>query len=204
MTCSDWISIVDASVTALLTFIIIFQTHKLNKKQLEFEEKVNQRDVDLQKRQIQIDTFQYKREVYTNTFAVFECCNALKDFMSKLDLSIRSGREITEMFSLIQEKYIPDPKSTLWSLREAEFILPSNLSEPILKIRTCYDNMASDFISLGTIESVLTDIELEKVFPESKIEILQNAFKNCNEILSYVQFIEAALPKEIIIAGLNR
>ena len=57
MNCSDWIAIVDVVITAILTAIIIFQTHKLNKKQLDFERRVSQRDEDLQKRQIQIDTF---------------------------------------------------------------------------------------------------------------------------------------------------
>ena len=204
MNCSDWIAIVDVVITAILTAIIIFQTHKLNKKQLDFERRVSQRDEDLQKRQIQIDTFPYKREIYESVFSIFECCNYLKILSEKVDLNSRTGKELTEIFSLICKQYVPDTKAVLWSLREAEYILPESLSNPILEIRKCFDRICSNYNCLGTIESILTSLELQQTFPETKKGNLDAALLDCEMILSNVRFIESALPKELKIAGLNR
>ncbi len=204
MGCSDWIAIADVLITAILTAIIIFQTHKLNKMQLNFENKANQRELELQKRQIQIDTFPYKREIYTNTFAIFECCNYLNTLSEKIDLYSRTGKELSKIFSFTRDKFVPDTKAILWNLREAEYILPENISVSILKIRTCFDSICSDFISLETIEAVLEDTHSQELFPETKRKILDSVFADCEKILSYVGFIESALPRELRIAGLNR
>ncbi len=201
---SNWIAITDVLITAILTAIIIFQTQKLNKKQLGFEEKNNQREAELQKRQIQVETFPYKREIYKNTFAVFECCDFLKQISEKLDWTTKTGQELSEMFSTVCEKYVPDLKATLWSLREAEYILPDNLANPILNIRELFDEMGSFFNILATMEAILTDNEMQTEFSEIKKRNISAALNNCDRILSYISFIEAELPNELRIAELNR
>ncbi len=215
MSCSNLIAIIDVLITAILTAIIIFQTHNLNKKQIESDEKNNQREIEsnekicqieseLQKRQIQIDTFPYKREIYKNTFAVFEFCNYLKKLSSIIDLNKKTGKEISIMLSHIREKYVPDTNAVLWNLREAEYILPDNISKTILDIRSRFDDMCSNIISIETIEAVLTDIEKQELFPETKIKLLKVALSQCDEILSNVRFIESILPKELDISRLNK
>ena len=202
--CSDWIALADVVITAVLTAIIIKQTSKLNKRQLDFEEKENQRQLDLQKRQIQVETFQYKREIYTNTFAIFECCHFLKKLSEQEDLTSKTGKDLSEMFSVIWRGYVPDLKAVLWSLREAEYILPSHLSGPIIEIRSCFDKMGSCFNCLGTLETILTDLELQTKFQETKKVNIVAALSACDKILSYVDYIEATIPKELNISDLNK
>ena len=50
-------------ITSILTFLIIRQTKKLNRQQLEIEESINLKQIEMQKRQICVDSYPYKREI---------------------------------------------------------------------------------------------------------------------------------------------
>ena len=201
---SNWIALANVLLTTVLTAIIIRQTNRLNKQQLAFERDNHQRALDLQKRQIQIETVPYKREIYSNVFAIFECCHFLKDVSTKIDLTQKTGKELSDMFSLTCKGYVPDIKDAIWSLREAEYILPANIAIPVLEIRSCFDKVCANFNCLASIESILTSDELQTLFQGIKEDNVYSALSNCDKILSYVSYIESIMPVEINIANLNR
>ena len=186
---SNWIALANVLLTTVLTAIIIRQTNRLNKQQLAFERDNHQRALDLQKRQIQIETFPYKREIYSNVFAIFECCHFLKDLSTKIDLTQKTGKELSDMFSLTCK---------------AEYILPANIAIPVLEIRSCFDKVCANFNCLASIESILTSDELQTLFQGIKEDNVYSALSNCDKILSYVSYIESIMPVEINIANLNR
>jgi len=180
MVLSDWIDLLGVILTFILTTIIIVQTQRLNKAQLEFETKVHQNEEDLQKRQIQINTFPYKREIYANVYGIFECCLFLKELSEKIDLNTKSGKALSDMFETICTGYIPDSKAVLWNLREAEFIFPKDIADVIIDIRTCFDKRGASLKCLGSIETILTDIELQSFFPDTKKTNIDEALSNCD------------------------
>ncbi len=86
-------SIMGVIITSLLTFIIISQTHKLNLKQTQMEEKINSQQIQLIKRQIKVDSFPYKRDIYLNIFRIFEFTHFFMEMSNKLDLSTMSTQK---------------------------------------------------------------------------------------------------------------
>ena len=45
------------------------------------------------------------------------------------DFNCKTGKELSDMFSNVCNKYVPNVKATLWNLKEAEYILPENISK---------------------------------------------------------------------------
>ena len=201
---SDCIAIVDVLFTTILTGIIIFQTSALSKRQHMFEEATAKKESELQQRQLQVETYPFKREIYANTFAIFECCRLLKNLSQKIDLTNKTGEQLSVIVSSICKVYIPDLKATLWNLRESEYVLPDNISKSLLDIRTRFDLLYSNLHGLGALESLMTEIELQTVFIETKKGNIATALNECDKILSYRDFIESILPKELNIANINK
>lgn len=222
MTCAEWIALVDVIITAILTAIIIIQTGRLNKKQQKneeqaeiqqrlyeeqtakqqqaFEERLNQQQIELQKRQIQVNTFPYKREVYSHVFSVLELCHMLKDLTKSVDLKSKTAVQLREFFEVLLEQYVPDKKQALWSMREAEYILPDNISSVILDIRSHFDSLCCHFYTPSTLFNVLTEQEFKGIIENN----VDEAIKDCDAIVGHTWFIETILPRELNIAGLNK
>jgi len=73
-------------ITSILTFIIIWQTGKINQKQIDLDRKLSEQQISLQKRQIRVDIFPYRREIYHNIFKVMEFSNFITTTLLTLDL----------------------------------------------------------------------------------------------------------------------
>lgn len=209
------ISAFDVIITTILTALIIIQTSRINRKQQkaeeksakqqqEFEEKLNQQQIELQKRQIQVESFPYKRELYANTFAVFEFCHAFQTTAEAAHLSQKTGKDIREAYGILCEQYVPDVKGTIWSLWEAQYILPPEIAKVLLNIRSDFDQICSSLTVLETLERIMTEAELRDNFQGVKESNIENALQKCKSILSYMDYIEKALLTELNISGLSK
>lgn len=201
---AEWIALADVLITAFLTLRIILQTKKLNETQQDLEKKLNQEQMNMQKRQIQVDTFPYKREVYTAVFSVLELCNMIKELTKSVNLYNKTTEQLKEFMEVLLEQYVSDKKQIFWSMREAEYILPENISKTILEIRKHFDSMCYHLNIPNAISMVMTQYELETELEKIKVDNIEAALMDCDAIVNHAQFIESILPRELNIANLNR
>lgn len=191
-------------ITSILTFLIIKQTKKLNRQQLEIEESINLKQIEMQKRQICVDSYPYKREIYCHVFAVLELCHQMQDLLKSVNLYSKNSTEILEFFNILQEQYVPESKKALWSMREAEYVLPENISQAVIDIRKNYDSMCSHFTAPASISKVLTPHEMETQIEEIKRHNIYEAIECCNKIIKHTSFIESVMPSELNISNLSK
>lgn len=191
-------------ITSLLTFLIIKQTKKLNRQQLEIEESINHKQIEMQKRQICVDSYPYKREIYCHVFAVLELCHQMQDLLKSVNLYSKNSTEILEFFNILQEQYVPESKKALWSMREAEYVLPENISLAVIDIRKNYDSMCAHFTAPASISKVLTTQEMETQIEEIKRHNIDEAIECCNKIVKHTSFIESVMPSELNISKLSK
>ena len=199
--CISFLSLV---ISSILTFLIIKQTKNLNKQQIQIEEKINLKQIEMQKRQIRIDSYPYKREIYCSVFTVLELCHQLQHLLKSVNLQSKDPAQIFEFFNILQEQYVPDTKKALWSMREAEYVLPKNISSTVIDIRKNYDSMCTHFTAPASIAKVLTPYEMETKIEEIKRHNIDEAIACCNRIVKHTSFIENIMPLELDISELSK
>lgn len=191
-------------ISSYLTYLIIKQTKVVNQKQIQLQELISSKQLDMQKRQIQVDSYPYKREIYCYVFAVLELCNQLEELLKTVDLYSKDPIKLREFFQVLQDQYVSDTQKALWSMREAEYVLPRNISEVVLDIRKNYDSMVAHFITPASIFRVLTPNEIGKEFEEIKKFNIKKASECCHRIIEHTQYIESIMPRELNIAELSK
>jgi len=191
-------------MTSFLTFLIIKQTKKLNRHQLEIEESINRKQIEMQKKQICVDSYPYKREIYCYVSAVLELCHHMRNLLKSVNLYSKNPTEILEFFKILQEQWVPDRKQALWSMREAEYVLPENISAAIIDIRKNYDSMCAHITAPASISKVLTTQEMETHIEEIKRLNINEAIACCNRIVKHTSFIESVMPVELNISKLSK
>lgn len=191
---------IGAIITAVLTYIIIHQTGRLNKEQAILEERMNEQQMALQKRQIKVDIFPYKRELFLNLFRVTDFTNFLTNSFNTLNLSEKTCEQLHKLYEMSMEQYLGDQQKIFHSLREAEYILPKNVTPTVTKILVSFDDICSRFIAFKTFAAILTKDEIEKI----KIQNLLEIKKLCEEINSKVGYIQSIMPHELYISDLDR
>jgi len=85
------------------------------------------------------------------------------------------------------------------SLREAQYILPKNISPTITEMYTCFDEICSSFMVFNSIDSLLADNEISKV----KLHNISRIEENCNRINSKVNYIQSIMPTLLNITNLD-
>jgi len=194
------INILGIVFTIILTGIIIFQTSKNSRKQLELTKNINQQQNSIQKRQIKLDIYPYKREIYVHITKVYEFTHTLNQLFERIDLKNKSGKDIFGIYQGLQKQFILDVFETLWSLRESKYILPSSISNTIDDIRTNFDEIQSLLYSFNFYDNILTQEE----FNEIKISNLEKIEASCKIILSNRNMIESQLIDELNISNLEK
>ena len=89
-------------------------------------------------------------------------------------------------------------------MREAEYVLPENISHAIIDIRKNYDSMCAHFTAQASISKVLTTHEMETQIEEIKRHNIDEAIECCNKIVKYTSFIESIMPSELNISKLSK
>lgn len=198
------ISFLSFIATTILTFLIIKQTKYVNLKQMQLQELISSKQLEMQKRQILVDSYPYKREIYCYVFGVLELCHYLEELIKSVDLYSKDPNKLREFFQILQEQYVPDSQKALWSMREAEYVLPKNISNVILDVRKNYDSMNAHFITPATIYSVLTPFEMKNKLDDIKKDNINKAIQCCNRIVKHTAFIESIMPIELNISDLSK
>lgn len=203
-----WLSILISSLsvffTLLLTVMIIIQTWKLNNKQIEFDLLIHSKQAELQKREIRLNSYPYKREIYSFVFSVLELCEQFEEISRSVDFHSKTPEQLHEILIIFQNQYVPDTRKALWSMREAEYVLPRNISTIVTYIRRDYDSMCSNLMALVSISKMMAQNELEKQFKEVMKSNIEEALNCCRRINAHKQFIEAIMPEELNISELSR
>lgn len=171
---------------------------------MQIEEKINIDQTEIQKRQIRIDSYPYKREIYCHVFTVLDLCHQLQDILKSVDLFSKEPAQLMKFFKVLQDQYVPDTKKALWSMREAEYVLPSNISSVVIDIRKNYDSMCAHFITPANISIVLTQHEMETRMNEIKKHNIREAIACCDRIVKHAAFLESIMPLELDISNLSR
>lgn len=198
------ISFLSLMVSSILTFLIIKQTKTLNNQQMQIEENLNLKQIEMQKRQIRVDSYPYKREIYCYVFAVLELCHQLQDLIKSVNLKSKDPAQLLEFFKILQEQYVPDTQKALWGMREAEYVLPKNISLAVIDIRKNYDSMCAHFTAPASVAKVLTPYEMETQIDEIKQHNIDEAIACCNKIVKHTSFIESIMPSELDISELSK
>lgn len=198
------LSAISIFITSILTFLILSQTKKINIQQMEFESSITKRQEELQKRQIHLESFPYKREIYSHVFTIFELCHQFLELSKSVDLYSKEPEKLKGLLDGLQKSYIPDNRKTMWSLREAEYILPRNISEVLLDVRKNYDSMCANLIYLDHFSKIMTENELINEFESIKKISIDNALDCCRSIDNHAQFIERIMPEELSISNISK
>lgn len=186
--------------TLILTGIIIYQTSKNSRKQLELTKNINQQQKSIQKRQLKVDIYPYKREIYVHLTKVYEFTHTLNNLFERIDLKIKSGKDIFGIYQNLQKQFVPDVFETLWRLRESKYIMPSSLCNNIDLIRTNFDEILTLLYSFNLYADILTPEE----FDEIKISSLEKIEASCKIILSNRNLIESMIIEELNISNLEK
>ncbi|MDO4543159.1 MAG: hypothetical protein Q4C01_01290 [Clostridia bacterium] len=198
------IALLSLIVTSLLTVLIIKQTTHLNRKQVQMEQEINTQQVQMQKRQLCVDTYPYKREIYANLFAVFAVCQGLTQTVKLEQLLLMDCEKVFSYYKFIQEASVPDVKAVFWSLREAQFVMTTDISSAILEIRQKFDDMCGCFCSLDALSKVLKTEKLSTELEKIKRHNVTQGLRLCNEILAYSDYMESVMPDAMNIGGIER
>ena len=193
-------SALNVIILGTLTFIIIIQTKKNTENQILLEERITKYQNKLQLRQLKIDIFPYKREIFLNLYKVLEFSNHISSVLFQLDLESKSTKDIYDMFNTSKDVYNVDFYIVIRSLREAEYILPSNISSTVLEICRSFDEMCSSFLVMGSVEKIFDDSKVQEI----KLHNLNRIKERCKHIESKNSFIQSIFPSEINIGNLDR
>ena len=151
-----------------------------------------------------METYPYKREIYSYVFAVLELCNQMLKLVKIVDLYSKTPDEILQFYQILQAQYLPNVREALWSMREAEYVLPENISSVVIDVRSNFDSMAVNLITPASIAKVMTTQELATMLEEAKRANIDAAILNCKTIVKHTLFIESIMPKELDISSLSK
>ena len=202
-------------ITSVLTYIIIHQSGRINKEQVNLEkklseqqialqEKINEQQKTIQKRQIKVELFPYKRELYLNLYKVLEFSNALAENILTLDLNEKKSEAIFAIYEIARSQYLGDIQIIIRSLLEADYILPHNISPTVNSIRVSFDDIVARFLTIKTLSQYFD----KEISQEKMKEILEHNLagvkKSAELINSRTPFILSTMPEELDISILDR
>lgn len=190
---------INVILTFILTLIIIRQTNKLNAQQADLEKKLNDKNESLTKRQLKMEAFPYKRELYLNLFKVLEFTRFIDENLLSLDLSKKSLKDLNAIYEITVETYLGDVNRIFSSLREAEYILPSNISPTVQFINIRYNDLCGKFIVCKTLHNMIPKEKEEEV----KLEMIKGIKEDCTFINSKVGFIQSIMHHELDISTID-
>lgn len=203
-----WLSLLLQSLNVFVSFglslLIIFQTRNLNEKQITFELEQNSKQLEYQKRQIHLETYPYKREIYTHVFNVLELCDQFEGMINKIDLFSLPPAKIKDFLVILQNHYVPDTGKALWSMREAEYVLPSNISSVVVDIRKNYDSMCFNLMWVDNYSKILEENKLEQLIKDDIKQSIEIAIECCKSINKHARYIEDIMPIELNISDLTK
>ncbi len=131
---------------------------------------------------------------------VLEFSHNLNDLIPKLNIEKKSMGNLYNIYIVLRDNFLGDVKLILDSLREAEYILPNNISYTVLNINRQLDCVCSKFIEFGALKNILTEDELIKETIKQNISIIEEASRY---ISSKENFITSIMPNELNISNLD-
>ena len=169
-------------ITAVLTFIIIYQTRKNNNAVQKLEKQISDRDVDLQRKQLKLELFPYKREIYRNLISVFSFCEMYENLDRKISLKDKSAKQLYDIVDAIREQMGIDKYNIRKDLLESKYIFPERIANEIINTANRFEEFSSSFSILRTMDDQLTEEEKEEIIPEMIERTLLTARNNYVEI----------------------
>lgn len=176
------ISTLEMIITAVLTFIIIYQTRKNNNAVQKLEKQISDRDVDLQRKQLKLELFPYKREIYRNLISVFSFCEMYENLDRKISLKDKSAKQLYDIVDAIREQMGIDKYNIRKDLLESKYIFPERIANEIINTANRFEEFSSSFSILRTMDDQLTEEEKEEIIPEMIERTLLTARNNYVEI----------------------
>ena len=194
------ISFLSFIATTILTVVIIAQTSRLAKKQSEQDLLINHQQEEWQRRQIRLDTFDHKLKIYHALYKVFQLAFEIEVISSEIKLREKTPKQLHALFSLYQEQLDIDVSETMWLFKQAEFILPSNISEVVCQIAEHFNELTGDIGKLNIFQTLLLPEEIE---PE-KQNLLDDISHRIREITRHYSFISVIMGAELDISTLEK
>ena len=175
------VEILSLVANIILTAIIIFQTHKVNKQ-----------TILLQNKQIQSELLPYRKEVFRTAYSILNFAFTLKQINLFEVMEEKSSQEIRKIFEITQSNCHLDINDTLSSLIESKFVLDIADFDEIMKIKQSYDNICSAYIAISS-KGFPQEIEESELFLDYKKQLLGKIYFEIEQILGKREFIENKL-----------
>lgn len=172
----------------VLTTIIIFQTHKINKQ-----------TVLLQKKQMQSELLPYRKEVFHTAYSILNFAFTLKQINMFEIMEEKSSQEIRKIFEITQSNCSLNTNDTLSSLIESKFVLEQSDFDEVMKIKQSYDNICSAYIAISS--GFPEETEKSELFLEYKKKLLGKIHFETEQILGKREFVENTLLEITSIAN---
>lgn len=175
------VEILSLIANIILTTIIIFQTHKINKQ-----------TVLLQKKQMQSELLPYRKEVFRTAYSILNFAFTLKQINLFELMEEKSSQEIRKIFEITQSNCNLNINDTLSSLIESKFVLEQTDFDEIMKIKQSYDNICSAYIAFSS-KGFPEEIEKSELFLDYKKKLLGKIYFETEQIIGKKEFIENKL-----------
>ena len=175
------VEILSLIANIILTTIIIFQTHKINKQ-----------TVLLQKKQMQSELLPYRKEVFRTAYSILNFAFTLKQINLFELMEEKSSQEIRKIFEITQSNCNLNINDTLSSLIESKFVLEQTDFDEIMKIKQSYDNICSAYIAISS-KGFPEEIEKSELFLDYKKKLIGKIHFETEQILGKKEFIESTL-----------
>ncbi len=175
------VEILSLIANIILTTIIIFQTHKINKQ-----------TVLLQKKQMQSELLPYRKEVFRTAYSILNFAFTLKQINLFELIEEKSSQEIRKIFEITQSNCNLNINDTLSSLIESKFVLEQTDFDEIMKIKQSYDNICSAYIAISS-KGFPEEIEKSELFLDYKKKLIGKIHFETEQILGKKEFIESTL-----------
>lgn len=175
------VEILSLVANIILTAIIIFQTHKVNKQ-----------TILLQNKQIQSELLPYRKEVFRTAYSILNFAFTLKQINLFEVMEEKSSQEIRKIFEITQSNCHLDINHTLSSLIESKFVLDIADFDEIMKIKQSYDNICSAYIAISS-KGFPEEIEKSELFLDYKKKLLGKIYFETEQIIGKKEFIKNKL-----------
>lgn len=182
---SEVIDLLSLIINTILTISIFKITQNNSKNHQEYEKKINKKQLELQEKQQKIDIFPYRRNTCLNLFKVFQQVGILQRILNDNLLEKRNLEESLNILNDILKSNSFDVSEFFLSIKESKYIFPEHVYLAINEVNKEYDKLLATIKIHETLVKNLEDTLIEN----EKEDFVKNIKKHVNNIMMNADFL---------------